>query len=292
MIHPWLKAIRIRFVLASVIAVGNGLGVTYSIVRSIDVGYAALTFIGVICLHISIDLLNDYWDYKRGIDKVTKRTKFSGGSGVLPENILTSKSVYIAGILFLLIGTIVGSYLVLVRGITIAIILVFAIFAVYFYSTTIVNAGLGEIFVAVKGTLIVIGTVYVQIGALEPAALYNGIIIGLLSAVVLLVNSFPDYDADRSKGRRTLVIILGKQRASKIFPLLILIPYVLIMAGIVSSYTTVLSGLCFLSIPFAVRAISDLKNSNIWVSKLERAMASTVIYSRLIGSLLAISYFI
>jgi 1,4-dihydroxy-2-naphthoate polyprenyltransferase len=292
MIHPWLKAIRIRFVLASVIAVGNGLGVTYSSVKSIDVEYAALTFIGVICLHISIDLLNDYWDYKRGIDKVTKRTKFSGGSGVLPENILTSKSVYIAGILFLLIGTIVGSYLVLVRGITIAIILVFAIFAVYFYSTTIVNAGLGEIFVAVKGTLIVIGTVYVQIGALEPAALYNGIIIGLLSAVVLLVNSFPDYDADRSKGRRTLVIILGKQRASKIFPLLILIPYVLIMAGIVSSYTTVFSGLCFLSIPFAVRAISDLKNSNIWVSKLERAMASTVIYSRLIGSLLAISYFI
>jgi 1,4-dihydroxy-2-naphthoate octaprenyltransferase len=292
MIHPWLKAIRIRFVLASVIAVGNGLGVTYSIVKSIDVVYAALTFIGVICLHISIDLLNDYWDYKRGIDKVTKRTKFSGGSGVLPENILTSKSIYIAGILFLLIGTIVGSYLVLVRGITIAIILVFAIFAVYFYSTTIVNAGLGEIFVAVKGTLIVIGTVYVQIGALEPAALYNGIIIGLLSAVVLLVNSFPDYDADRSKGRRTLVIILGKQRASKIFPLLILIPYVLIMAGIVSSYTTVFSGLCFLSIPFAVRAISDLKNSNIWVSKLERAMASTVIYSRLIGSLLAISYFI
>jgi 1,4-dihydroxy-2-naphthoate octaprenyltransferase len=288
MIRPWLKAIRIRFVLASVIAVGNGLGVTYSIVKSIDAEYAALTFIGVICLHISIDLLNDYWDYKRGIDKVTKRTKFSGGSGVLPENILTSKSVYIAGILFLLIGTIVGSYLVLVRGITIAIILVFAIFAVYFYSTTIINAGL----VAVKGTLIVIGTVYVQIGALEPAALYNGIIIGLLSAVVLLVNSFPDYDADRSKGRRTLVIILGKQRASKIFPLLILIPYVLIMAGIVSSYTTVFSGLCFLSIPFAVRAISDLKNSNIWVSKLERAMASTVIYSRLIGSLLAISYFI
>ena len=169
MIYPWLKAIRIRFVLASVIAVGNGLGVTYSIVKSIDVEYGALTFIGVICLHISIDLLNDYWDYKRGIDKVTKRTKFSGGSGVLPENILTSKSIYIAGILFLLIGTIVGGYLVLVRGITIAIILVFAIFAVYFYSTTIVNAGLGEIFVAVKGTLIVIGTVYVQIGALEPA---------------------------------------------------------------------------------------------------------------------------
>jgi len=292
MIHPWLKAIRIRFVLASIIAVGNGLGVTYSIVKSINVEYAALTFIGVICLHISIDLLNDYWDYKRGIDKVTKRTKFSGGSGVLPENILTSKSVYIAGILFLVIGTLVGGYLVLVRGITIAIILVFAIFAVYFYSTTIVNAGLGEVFVAVKGTLIVIGTVYVQIGALEPAALYNGIIIGLLSAVVLFVNSIPDYDADRSKGRHTLVIILGTQRASKIFPLFILVPYVLIMAGIVSRYTTVFSGLCFLSIPFAVRAISELKNTNIWESELERAMASTVKYSRLTGSLLAISYFI
>ncbi|GBL41598.1 hypothetical protein EMGBD3_09660 [Nitrosarchaeum sp.] len=52
---------------------------------TIDPLAAVLTFAGVISLHASVDLLNDYWDYKRGIDTITKRTKMSGGTGVLPE---------------------------------------------------------------------------------------------------------------------------------------------------------------------------------------------------------------
>jgi 1,4-dihydroxy-2-naphthoate octaprenyltransferase len=107
-------------------------------------------------LHASVDLLNDYWDHKRGIDSATKRTKFSGGTGVLPENLLTPRTVYIAGIIFLILGASIGAYFVAIRGITIAVILSFAVVAIYFYSTRIVNAGLGELFVAIKGAMIVL----------------------------------------------------------------------------------------------------------------------------------------
>ena len=89
MLSTWLRAIRIRFLLASVIAVSNGLAVAYWKYGTIDPLYAVLTYVGVVFLHASVDLLNDYWDYKRGIDSATKRTKFSGGTGVLPENLLT-----------------------------------------------------------------------------------------------------------------------------------------------------------------------------------------------------------
>ena len=92
-----------------------------------------LTFAGVISLHASVDLLNDYWDFKRGIDTKTKRTKMSGGTGVLPEGLLKPKSVYLAGIGFLILGAIIGIYFVSIFGITIGLILGFAIISVYFY---------------------------------------------------------------------------------------------------------------------------------------------------------------
>ena len=153
-IANWMRAIRIRFLLASVIAVSNGVAIAFWKTGAITFSYGILTLAGVICLHISVDLLNDYWDYKRGIDKITKRTKFSGGTGVLTDNILNPRVVYGVGILFLVLGTLIGTFFVVIRGITIAVILVFAVFAIYFYSTNIVNAGLSELFVAIKGLMI------------------------------------------------------------------------------------------------------------------------------------------
>ncbi len=290
MLSIWLRAIRIRFLLASVIAVSNGLAVAYWKYANIDPLYALLTYVGVVFLHASVDLLNDYWDHKRGIDGVTKRTKFSGGTGVLPENLLTPRAVYIAGIIFLMLGASIGAYFVAIRGITIAVILGFAVVAIYFYSTRIVNAGLGELFVAIKGAMIVLGTLYVQNAVLAPAALYVGVIVGILSATVLFINSFPDYEADKSKGRRTLVIMLGRKTASAIFPIFIIAAYALIAGGILLGFTKIYSLISFVSIPLAIKSILLLRKEPENVEKMVPAMASAVTYSRITGFLLALSF--
>ncbi|MDQ6865354.1 MAG: prenyltransferase [Thermoproteota archaeon] len=292
MIRTWLRAIRLRFLLVSVIAVSNGIALAFWKNKQIDLSDAILTFVGVICLHASIDLLNDYWDYKRGIDTATRRTKFSGGTGVLPENLLKPGNVYSVGLIFLLIGTLIGMYFVVIRGIMIALLLGFAILAVYFYSTSIVNLGLGEAFVAIKGTLIVVGSYYVQTSSIGVGVVYVGIIMGILSASVLFVNSFPDYQADRSRGRRTLVILLGRQRAVKIFPWMILCTYVLIIAGIFLGYLKIYSLASLLSAPFAVSAIKRISKSYQDVEKLVPVMGATVAYSRVTGLVLAASLFI
>ena len=286
----WLRAIRIRFLLASVIAVTNGLAIAYWKYAAIDPLYAILTYIGVVFLHASVDLLNDYWDHKRGIDSATKRTKFSGGTGVLPENLLTPRAVYIAGIIFLVLGASIGAYFVAIRGITIAVILSFAVVAIYFYSTRIVNAGLGELFVAIKGAMIVLGTLYVQNAVLEPTALYVGAIVGILSATVLFINSFPDYEADKSKGRRTLVIMLGRKTASAIFPIFIIAAYALIAVGIFLGFTKIYSLICFASIPFAIKSVLQLRKEPESIERIVPAMASAVTYSRITGFLLAMSF--
>lgn len=289
MLFIWLRAIRIRFLLASVMAVSNGLAIAYWKTGTIDPISAILTYIGVIFLHASVDLLNDYWDHKRGIDDVTTRTKFSGGTGVLPENLLTPNAVYVAGVIFLILGASIGAYFVVTRGFTIAVILGFAVVSIYFYSTSIVNAGLGELFVAIKGAMIVLGTFYVQSIVIGSAALYVGAIVGILSATVLFVNSFPDFEADRSKGRHTLVIVLGKKLAARIFPLFVITAYVMIIAGIFLGFTKVYSLVSLGSIPFAAKSILLLTKDQQSLKFLIPAMASTVAYSRITGFLLALS---
>ena len=109
----WIRVIRLKFLLASVIAVSLGLAISWNITNELNLIHAVLTMIGVVSLHVSVDLLNDYWDFKRGIDTNTQRTKMSGGTGVLPEGLLKPSEVYKAGIGFLIFGGIIGGFLFL-----------------------------------------------------------------------------------------------------------------------------------------------------------------------------------
>jgi 1,4-dihydroxy-2-naphthoate polyprenyltransferase len=290
LISIWLRAIRIRFLLASVIAVTTGLTISYWRTGQIDPLSGILTYVGVVFLHASVDLLNDYWDHRRGIDSSTTRTKFSGGTGVLPEKLLSPQAVYSAGIVFLILGAAIGTYFVVTKGITVAIILGFAVAAIYFYSTSIVNAGLGELFVAIKGAMIVLGTFYVQTTTIDPAAALIGIIVGLLSSTVLFINAFPDYAADKSGGRRTLVIVLGRRNAARVFPLFFFAAYGMIVASVLVGYATVYALISLGSFPLALKALMQLRGKNVEVNDMVPAMASTVTYSRVTGFLLAFSF--
>ena len=290
MISVWLRVIRVRFLLASIIAVSVGMALHWSQNGSIDYFDLILTFAGVMALHASVDLLNDYWDFKRGIDTKTTRTKMSGGTGVLPEGLLKPSSVYRAGIAFLIIGSLIGSYFVITHGILIAIILGFAILSIYFYSTKIVDSGLGEFFVAVKGSMIVIGTFFIQSGDVNIESILAGIVIGTLSSLVLFIASFPDHDADKSKGRKTLVIVVGKKKAIKLFWIFPLISYVVILIGVSASLFPVLSLITLLSFPLIIKSGLGLQKNYDAIDELVPFMSSTLKFSRITGVLFALSF--
>jgi len=292
MISVWLRVIRVRFLLASVIAVMTGLALNWSQNGSIEYFDALLTFAGVMALHASVDLLNDYWDFKRGIDTKTTRTKMSGGTGVLPEGLLKPSSVYRAGVFFLVLGALIGSYFVITYGILIAIILGFAILSIYFYSTKIVDSGLGEFFVAVKGSMIVIGTFYIQSGEVNIESILAGIVIGTLSSLVLFIASFPDHDADKSKGRKTLVIKVGKDKARKLFWIFPLFTYGIIVIGVVLNYLPVLTLISLVSLPLIIKSGNGLQKNYDSVENLVPYMSSTLKFSRLTGILFVIGFLI
>ena len=292
MLSVWFRVIRIRFLLASVIAVSVGLALNWWQNSTIEPFDALLTFAGVMALHASVDLLNDFWDFKRGIDTKTPKTKMSGGTGVLPEGLLEPSSVYRAGIAFLVIGSAIGAYFVIIDGIIIAIILGFAILSIYFYSTKIVDSGLGEFFVAVKGSMIVLGTFFIQSGQITIESILAGIVVGSLSSLVLFIASFPDHDADKSKGRKTLVIVVGKQKATKLFWIFPFVSYGAIILGVSLNLFPAITLITFLSIPLMIKSGFGLKKTFDSVEKLIPYMSSTLMFSRITGALFVISFII
>jgi len=292
MLSVWLRVIRVRFLLASVIAVSVGLALNWQQNFSIDPLDAILIFAGVMALHASVDLLNDFWDFKRGIDTKTKRTKMSGGTGVLPEGLLKPSSVYRAGVAFLIIGSVIGGYFIITDGIIIGIILGFAILSIYFYSTKIVDSGLGEFFVAVKGSLIVIGTYYIQSGEITIESILGGIVVGVLSSLVLFIASFPDHDADKSQGRKSLVISVGKEKASKLFWIFPLVSYFAIIIGVSTNLFPLMSLITLHGIPLMIKSGLGLRKNFDSIDSLVPFMSSTLMFSRITGALFVVSFLI
>jgi len=292
MLSSWLRAIRIRFLLASIIAVSTGLAISWWTGNSIAIFDAILTFLGVLALHASVDLLNDYWDFKRGIDSKTVKTKMSGGSGVLPEGLLDPKHVYRAGIIFLIIGALIGTYFVVTDGIIIGVILAFAILSIYFYSTKIVNWGLAEVFVAIKGTLIVIGTCYIQTSQINESMILGGIVVGVLSSFVLFITSFPDYDIDKAKGRKTLVISLGLKRSCTVFWLFPIIVYTLTIVSVILDVFPLFCISILLTFPLIIKSGKKLKTFYNKLPGLISIMSSTLVFSRITGVIFFICFII
>jgi len=291
-ISVWFRVIRIKFLLASVIAVSLGLVISYWQTKSLDLASAAITMGGVMALHASVDLLNDYSDYKRGIDTMTKRTKFSGGTGVLPEGLLKPSTVYSAGVIFLVLGSLAGAYFVIIHGWIIATILGFAIMSIYFYSTKIVDSGLGELFVGIKGTMIVLGTMFIQTQQILPTNIVAGVVAGTLSSFVLFITSFPDHDADKAKGRKTLVIVVGKLQSANMYWVFPGVAYGLVIFGILSGLFPAYSSIVFATIPLVIKSGRIIKQTINNPDEFVAIMKSTVFFSRITGALFVVSFLI
>jgi len=292
MISAWLRVIRVRFLLASVIAVSVGLAITWWYTGSITIFDAILTMCGVLALHASVDLLNDYWDFKRGIDTATNRTKMSGGSGVLPEGLLKPTQVYAAGIAFLIIGTVIGIYFVATGGVIIGIILAFAVISIYFYSTKIIDWGLAEVFVTIKGSMIVMGTYFVQTSQITEQSILGGIVIGVLSSLVLFITSFPDHDADKAKGRKTLVISLGMQKACSILWIFPAIAYGITIIAVVFEIFPIFCLIILATIPIIIKSGQKLKQNYDELTNLIPVMSLTLHFSRITGALLVVGFLV
>ncbi len=248
----WAQQIRAPFLLLSVVLPPVGALAAWWETGELYPERLLLTWLGLILAHISVNLLNEYFDYRSGVDLRTRRTPFSGGSGVLPRGLLRPQTVWRAGMGALLGAFAVGLYLTVIAG-PMLLLLIFAGGAiVYFYTPWFACRRLGELAAGLGlGSLPVLGAYFIQTGQLSLVAGVAALPPGFLTANLLLLNELPDVEADQAGGRDNLVIWLGRRRAVWVYILLLLLCYLSILGGVAGGALPLGALLGLVSLPLA-----------------------------------------
>ena len=248
---------RPQFLILSPVLVILGMGIAlYN--GSFNTLYFILSLAGLILLHISVNTLNDYSDYKTGIDFKAKRTPFSGGSGFLTSGRLSASSVLKLGLISFILAVPIGVYFLFARGLyLIPLFILGAIFVLWYTShLTRIGPGVSELAAGLGlGTLPVFGTFLIINGGFSWTALYASIPSAFLVCNLLLLNEFPDIEADKVGNRKTLPIVIGTKKAAVIYSILTLLVYIWVAVGVVFRLMPVWSLLTFLTLPIGLKAI-------------------------------------
>jgi 1,4-dihydroxy-2-naphthoate octaprenyltransferase len=139
------------------------------------------------------------------------------------------------------------------------------------------------------GSLPVLGMFFVQTGEYTLPVIIAAIPSGILVHNLLLLNEFPDVEADASANRRTLPIVAGRRKASLFYSVMTVLVYLWIIGGVIACKIPVFSLLGLLTLPLAVKAIlGSMKYDD--DSKFMPVMASNVQVVLITQLLMGIGY--
>jgi len=255
-----LQTMRPSFLILTLVCVFLGVCISISAGVAINSTTLTLIFIGAIAAHISVNMLNEYHDFNSGLDLKTNRTPFSGGSGALPDNPKDAKLVLMFGLLALMMTIMVGIYFIMTIGTTILPIGLTGLIIIVTYTQwlnrlpllCLISPGLGLGLLMVIGTHIILTFGYSQtvwLISLIPFFLINNL---------LLLNQYPDMQADKSVGRKTYPLAFGIKRSNQVYASFMVTAYALIFAYI---FTGVLPTLSIIAVIPMVLAIFALKGA-------------------------------
>lgn len=261
-LKAWFGETRPAFLLLvpACFILGIAMAVYASPDNSVHVFNLVLALIGALLAHISVNVLNEYSDYKTGIDFNTPKTPFSGGTGILPAGLLDPRKVLLFGIACLLGVGAIGIYFIYEYGWSILPLGVLGILIIYFYTTHItkdpilclIAPGLGF------GPLMVMGTYFSQTGEYTLAAGMASMIPGFLVSNLLLLNQFPDVEADRAGSRKHVLITQGRRSSSKIYAGLILATYLWLIVSVAFKILPLTALLGLLTLPVALKTVKGV----------------------------------
>lgn len=292
MIKTWANQIRLPFLLLSVVLVliGGAVALDDGVFRGF---HFALAMLGVALAHVAVNLFNELSDNRTGIDQRTRRTPFSGGSGTLQSGGLSPRTVLHVTLVILMTAFAIGVYLTVVSGWQLMIFILAGGIATVFYTSHLARWLVGELAAgACLGTFVVLGTYYAQAGTLTAPVVWLSIPPGILTALLLLLNEFPDVEADRSGGRRHLVIILGRRKAAVVYTVALAIAYLILIVGVIAAWFPATVLLALATLPLAMKAsVTALRHGEVF-EKMVPALGANVGVVLGTDLLIAVAYFI
>lgn len=289
----WARASRAPFIQAAIIPVVVGFAASYYETGTFKWALFVVALVANGLVNLGANLMNDYYDELSGNDRAnTNFTKFSGGSRLIQDNVLSKGAYMRAGIMCYGLATILGIYLATASGPLLYVIGVIGLVFSYLYSAAPVQLsyrGLGELTVMILfGPLSVIGAAYVNNPEITLYSLLISFPVSVLVGLILFINEFPDYDADRSVGKNTLVVRMGRQRSRIVYEVFLASIYVYVLVLVGFGLLPVWALLVALTLPIAAQALkasASYDNTGLFIVSME----STIKLHLAFGVLLAIS---
>lgn len=291
-VKAWFLETRPQFLLLSVVLAFLGTTVAWWYEGFFNLGFALLAFLGILLNHIAVNVLNDYFDEKSGIDRQTVRTPFSGGSGIIQANLMAPRQVLWLGIVAFALSVPIGIYFIMVKGLILLPLLLVAGLCVLLYTPLLTRLGWPEWAPGVGlGLLPVLGAYFVQAGNYTAVAIVAAVPPGILVHNLLFLNEFPDEPADHKGGRKTLPVTIGKDRCTWLYSALTVGVYLWLIGGVVFGKMPYPALLGLLTLPFAMKAIrGSFQHRD--MAKLVPAQAANVMVVLLTQLLMGIGYIV
>ena len=292
-INIWCQTIRVFSFTASLTPVFIGAAVAFSDRKHIAWVLFPLIAICSVLLHASTNVIAEYFDFKKGVDR---RDTF-GSSRVLVDGLIAPKEVLAGGYLLGLAGFLLGLILVAVRGWPLLGLGIVGLLGGIFYSASPIGykyLGLGDIMVfLLMGPLMVGGSYFALTGAVDQRVLYVSLPVGFLVTAILNANNMRDIQYDREARVKTLENMLGYHFAKGEYFFLHCAAYASVVIMMATKMLAWPSALVFLSLPMAVKnmrqALANRQGNPGGIALLDQATAQLHF---LFGLFLFISLFI
>lgn len=254
MLLTLIRTTRPAFLLLTVAVVALAAALATQHSQPLPLELVALVLFGALTAHAGVNVLNEVHDARSGLDSLTQRTPFSGGSGALQEHPAAINAAALMGKVLLILVTAIGCFFIYLRGLQLLPLGLAGLLLVISYTPIITHRpwlcliapGLGF------GPLMVMGSYFVLTGEYTASVFWVSLIPFFLVNNLLLLNQFPDAAADIEVGRRNLLTAYGPRVASITFRIFLGLTYVLLALFLVVEVLPPPAALGFISLVVAL----------------------------------------
>lgn len=286
-----LLSSRPAFLILTPVSVLLGVSTSIASGATIELSLLLWVLLGALSAHISVNALNEYFDYRTGLDAITQKTPFSGGSGALPNHPEAARAVLWLGCITLLMTASIGLYLLSLRGWQILPIGLFGLLLVVAYTPwlnrypwlCLMAPGLGF------GVLMVMGVHFILAAHFTWLSAIVSMVPFFLSNNLLLLNQFPDREADAVVGRRTFPIAYSLKQCAAVYGLFMILTYAVIVTLITVNWLPLLAVVAILPVVMALFTLFGIIKYGAKIGEYLQYLAANVIVTIVTPLLLAIA---
>ena len=269
---------RANFLLLTVVIVTAGLSASFYAHGVFSPFGAFLVLIGALLTHMAANVFNNYFDYRFKIDAKTSKTPFSGGVDILVEGKMKPSVALGVGLLCLIGAAVIGAYFLVRVLYPLFPILLYGLIAICLYTPVLSKVhGIGEIVAGTGFGFMGLGAYVTQARVIDAPGIAVFVPVSILVGLLLFLNEFPDVEADKTAGRRHVVILVGRKKSAWIYATFVVATYLSIVLAIVVGASPLTALVSLIATPIAYKAIRIVLKSYDRIPELVPALGLNVI---------------